>query len=96
MPTIAGEKSVEITRPRSPTAAAASRPVSPAPAASSSTTSPGRGASSRMSHSRTGATAVSMRARCRAQPGAIASATSYTVRRYSAADVIGLQLMSRG
>ena len=74
--TIAGEKSVEISRPCSPTIAAASKPVSPAPAASSSTVSPGRGASSWIIHPRTGAVTSSMRARQRSQPGAIASAIS--------------------
>ena len=76
MSIIAGEKSVEISRPHSPTIAAASKPVSPAPAANSSTVSAGRGASSLIIHSGTGVVVSSMRARQRSQPGAIASAIS--------------------
>src|SRR6266508_997673 len=73
--TMAGEKSVEIRRPASPTIAAASKPVSPAPAASSSSVSPGCASSWWIIHSRTGATASSRRARQRSQPGAIARET---------------------
>ena len=74
--TIAGEKSVEMTRPPSPTSGAAANPVLPGPAASSSTTSPCCGARAAMSHSRIGAETASISSALRSHPGAIASQVS--------------------
>ena len=73
--TIAGARSVEITRPLSPTSAATSKPVSPGPAASSRIVSPGRGSSSLINHSRTGVEVASISAPA-LPPGAIASHVS--------------------
>jgi hypothetical protein len=58
-PPCPGEQSVEMSRPRSPTIAAAANAVSPAPAPSSRIVSPGRDASSPSNHSRTGVKALS-------------------------------------
>ena len=56
-----GVRSVEISRPPSPTAAATASPVSPEAAPSSSTVCPGLGATAATSQSRTGASSPSIR-----------------------------------
>ena len=74
--TIAGERSVVISRPRSPMAAAAWKPVSPTPEASSSTVSPSLGRTSATIQSRMGVQTHSMSSLRRSHDGAIASAIS--------------------
>ena len=81
--TISEEKSVEMRRPFSPSAAAASKPVSPGPAASSSMVSPGCGSSARSIESVTGRVNLSSSARRRSQPAAVVCQFSSDVRRYS-------------
>ncbi len=83
MSTIVGLKSVEMTRPPSPTIGAAASPVSPNPDASSRIVSPGLGASSRSTHSRTGVEVCSIASRHFSHPGAIVSQVSYAAWRYS-------------